>query len=355
MQKNPVDINLRFQALFNAKKNEEAKFEDRIQKLTLSMYSKELNAKLINFLYLTNTTITTVIPYMNKVGGQFNTNHSITMNQYDIASQILEEIIQSNPDDDLNCDKLVEFFKILNATKMDDVNVIKIQNLHNLMEQIYDSIVTINSGDIEFDKYLKPIINTKIISILENPFKHMNSSIHGVWEVIGSKPCQDKYKIGKSYLFGHCTSRHQACWPIIKNGLMLNKSSGGGRCGKGIYLSNDLSKCTQYSTIEQDMRIIFLVEVWLGRVQTVYTNGKYSATDEFDSVYAIGSVGPTMTTDIQFSDGTKSKVYVDSPDKPNSTNVTAFLNNEYVIYDENRCRLRYVILFSGKEKKHDYY
>ena len=69
-----------------------------------------------------------------------------------------------------------------------------------------------------------------------------------------------------------------------------------------------------------------------------------------DSVFGIGRIGPNITEKIFFRDGTSSDIFVDPPNTTIPTNAPyEFPHNEFAIFNDDRCVLRYIILFSRKQ------
>ncbi len=77
--------------------------------------------------------------------------------------------------------------------------------------------------------------------------------------------------------------------------------------------------------------------MYTGKIHKIHHYDPTTLRD-YDSIWAFGQDNP-KTVDIWHSDGTSSKIYVDNP-------VSCSSKNEIIIYDENRSRLKYIILIS---------
>ena len=160
------------------------------------------------------------------------------------------------------------------------------------------------------------------IELIKQPLEHVEGlKIHGIWEIMtgggGGKRGNEP-----SYLLGHCTKSYTSCWPIISDGLRISKSMGG-RCGRGIYFSNDLSKCIQYASFTNlgqniSFSLIFFSQVYIGKIKQITgDNGSLTKSKEYDCIHAVGQVSPNVAIDIWHSDGTSSKIFIDAPTNQN--------------------------------------
>ena len=328
----------RIQSLLSGKKLEEDKFEQRVRNMNDEMYSKRINPLLINYLDFTKVSMETLHTSIVKAGGKFRKpNPVFTITDYEKAYGLLTTNIK-------------EMFNTLDADMIVKVDVdLVVDFLEDIRDIIRDLEFTNKHRDIDlvsytFKKYLKAISNPNIINTIEKPFSHLHVKIHGIWEVMTGV---SKIK-GESYLLGHCTRSHASCWPIINEGLRIKGT--GGRCGRGIYFSNDLSKCLGYCAFTESDEskakygLMFMAQVWTGKQQTSGVSSGLAAG--YDTVLAVGQVSPKITELIPYSDGFSSKIYVDEPSENPEGKASGFYNNEYVVYNEDRCRLRYIVLFS---------
>jgi len=339
---------LRIRSLLIEKKKEEDAFRIKIEKINEEMYSKQINPLLIKFLNFTSSSIEKLQTAILKAGGKFDgQNFHFTREQLEKGYQILEKEHQERS----------LFFEIFDATF---VEYSDISNLYEFLDQIEEIVKDLefvrkhsylgeNVEQMSFRKYLKVVYDNRI-EILKRPLEHLEYlKIHGIWEIMENGEGLVPPINEPSTLLAHCTKSHESYWPIISEGLRISKSYGG-RCGRGIYFSNDVSKCLQYSSFTSldkniTFGLIFFSQVYTGKVRKIVgDNGSLTKSLEYDSVHAIGTVSPKMNIDIWHSDNSKSTIFIDAP---SNTGVrSSFNNNEFVIYDENRSRLRYIILIS---------
>lgn len=338
----------RIHSLLKIKKSEENVWNLKIKQLNEEIYGKKINPVLIMYLNFTTSNSEKLEKAIEKAGGQFiSKKYQFTRSDYDLGLQILE---QENYD-------ISVFFQIFKA-KPFDKNVDKTY-LYEFLEEVEQLIndlefarkhnyLSSNLEEIYLNKYLKVVYDERI-EIIRKPIESAYLKIHGIWE-INTKDEDDKYLNENSYLLTHCTRSHTSCWPIISEGLKLSKSRKG-RCGVGIYFSNDVSKCLQYTTFvnldqKTNFSLVFFAQVYLGKIkQITRDDSSLTKSEDYDTIHALGRISPNMDVDIWHSNGTKSKIFID---KPVETGIeTTFYNNEYVIYDEKRCRLRYVVLVSN--------
>ena len=120
----------------------------------------------------------------------------------------------------------------------------------------------------------------------------------------------------------------------------------GGRVGAGIYLASMQEKSAQYtSSCGAKFACMFLCEGAIGKSHTVTSDGSHAsglkkAPKGYESVHAVGSITPASWTQMDI-DGTS----VNVPDKKakNSGVSSSFHHDEFLVYDENQVRLRYVV------------
>jgi hypothetical protein len=335
----------RIKSLLGQKKIEEDVFGLKIKQINEELYAKQMNPLLINYLNFTSSTTEKIEIAIKKAGGKFNRrNYQFNRIDYEKGCRLLEKTDY----------ELSDFFEIFDAVKIESVDK---QHLYNFLDQVEEIVKDLefarkhsylgsNLEQISFRKYLKVVYDDRI-EILTKPLEHLRSlKIHGIWEVVGT---ESEFAKEPSYLLAHCTRSHTSCWPIISEGLKISKSVGG-RCGKGIYFSNDISKCLQYTTFTNlgqkvAFSLLFFAQVYTGKIHKI-TRDDSSLTNskEYDTILATGQFSPKMDIDMWHSDGTSSKIFIDSPSYTGIN--SSFQNNEYVIYDEKRSRLRYIVLVS---------
>jgi hypothetical protein len=336
----------RIKSLLDTKKKEEDVFSLKIKQINEELYAKQMNPLLINYLNFTSSTTEKIEKAIKKAGGKFviRNAYQFTRADYEKGYSILEK-------DDYG---VSDFFKIFGAEMVEKAEK---DSLYEFLDQVEEIVKDLefarkhsylgsNLEQISFRKYLKIVYDDRI-ELLKKPLDHISSlKIHGIWEIVGEK---SQFANEPSYLLAHCTRSHTSCWPIISEGLKISKSAGG-RCGRGIYFSNDISKCLQYTTFTNlgqkiTFSLLFFAQVYTGKIRKIYRDdGSLTKSNDYDTILATGQVSPKMDVDIWHSDGTSSKIFIDTP---TSTGISSsFYNNEYVIYDEKRSRLRYVILVS---------
>lgn len=140
---------------------------------------------------------------------------------------------------------------------------------------------------------------------------------------------------------------------ILQSGLRIMPHSGG-RVGAGIYLADQHNKSAGYvaGTKASDGRnsiIMFLVEAALGREKTILMDdwGLKKAPRGFDSVVARGTVEPDPKDDVVMDlDGLD--VTVPQGKEIKTRRKSAFVNNEFLVYNEKQHRIRFVLRFKDK-------
>ena len=275
---------LRIRSLLVDKKKEENVFSLKVDKLNEEMYAKEINPLMITFLSFTSSSEEKLERAIDKAGGKFNSrDHYFTREQLEKGSKLLDE-----------CIDMSEFFQVFDAVY---VAPSELTDLYDFLGQVEEVIKDVefakkhgylgsNLEQVSFRKYLKVVYDRRI-DILKKPLEHLSHiKVHGIWEVMSSSrlPIDEQ-----SYLFGHCTRSHTSCWPIISEGLKISKSlTIGGRCGKGIYFSNDINKCLQYTSFTNfdhtiSFSMIFFAQVYTGRVRQINVdNPLLTASTEYD-------------------------------------------------------------------------
>lgn len=385
---------LKIQSLLETKSKEETVFEIKTKNINDEIYAKHINPLLINYLNMSEITQKIVHTKIKEIDGYFTsgdlnisvdsiktainlannlntdflagleteidplTNLETEIDFEQVASEI-DFLTKSLPDPNFEQAALISYqntlttiFDIIGAKRKNITLLVKKDDICSFLEILYEYIQYKNFSRYEsfktgiFNTHLKPLTNEKTFEILKTPFELLGMKILGIWKILESSGLESKID-EPSLLLGHCTRAHANCWPIIVDGLKMAKSCPG-RCGRGIYFSNDISKCLQYShTVKNESNtnygVIFLAQVWLGKVCIQTTNCK--KPPDYDSVHALGTVSPNITKTIYYDDSTSSEFYIDEP-KPTGI-MSSFANNEFIIYNEERCKLRFVVLYQN--------
>lgn len=132
---------------------------------------------------------------------------------------------------------------------------------------------------------------------------------------------------------------------ILKSGLRIMPHSGG-RVGRGIYFASENSKSAGYVHPSNNIGIMFLNEVALGKEYTITQDdcSLRKAPAGYDSVVARGSEEPDLSKDVFIElDGKKVAVPQGKAIKQQQYQGSSFWNSEYLIYKENQCRIRYLL------------
>ncbi|KAK5872381.1 hypothetical protein PBY51_013092 [Eleginops maclovinus] len=132
---------------------------------------------------------------------------------------------------------------------------------------------------------------------------------------------------------------------ILKSGLRIMPHSGG-RVGRGIYFASENSKSADYVQTSKNTGVMFLSEVALGKECTITKDNSFlrKAPDGYDSVVARGNVEPDPSKDTFITlEGKKVAVPQGEPLSQPMFKNSNFSNSEYLIYEENQCRLRYLL------------
>jgi len=134
---------------------------------------------------------------------------------------------------------------------------------------------------------------------------------------------------------------------IMKSGLRIMPHSGG-RVGRGIYFASENNKSAGYVRACQGKGIMFLNEVALGKMHTITQDDSSLkvAPKGFDSVLACGQQEPDEKKDTTITlDGKKVIVPQGKPLKKTEYSSSSFWQSEYLVYREDQCRIRYMLLF----------
>ncbi|ETE70760.1 Poly [ADP-ribose] polymerase 3, partial [Ophiophagus hannah] len=150
--------------------------------------------------------------------------------------------------------------------------------------------------------------------------------------------------LGNRRLLWHGTSIAVVA-AILKSGLRIMPHSGG-RVGKGIYFASENSKSAGYvGTTSSREGIMFLNEVALGKVHYITQDDSSLCQPPvgYDSVQACGHTEPDPACDKELIlDGKKVLIPQGKPIMTKYQN-SHFSQSEYLIYQENQCRIRYLI------------
>lgn len=158
--------------------------------------------------------------------------------------------------------------------------------------------------------------------------------------------------VGNRKLLWHGTDVAVAA-AIVSSGLRIMPGAGG-RVGRGIYLADEMNKSGFYCRPNRtDDGIIFLAEAALGRQYVVPTDSHSasslrSAPPGYDSVRTASLSVPDPAGNVDLTlDGQSVTLATGAPcstAKPGSGNaVPAFIQREYLVYDEAQIRLRYLV------------
>ncbi|KAI5109210.1 poly [ADP-ribose] polymerase 3, partial [Silurus meridionalis] len=174
-----------------------------------------------------------------------------------------------------------------------------------------------------------------------------NLSIKDVWEVNREKEA-DRFSendaLDNRKLLWHGTNVAVVA-AILKSGLRIMPHSGG-RVGRGIYFASENSKSAGYVQTSQNIGIMFLNEVALGKEYTITKDDPSlrKAPNGYDSVVARGIVEPDPSKDVFITlDGKKVAVPQGKAIQQSEYQKSSFYNSEYLIYKESQCRIRYLL------------
>ncbi|XP_051563518.1 protein mono-ADP-ribosyltransferase PARP3-like isoform X2 [Myxocyprinus asiaticus] len=132
---------------------------------------------------------------------------------------------------------------------------------------------------------------------------------------------------------------------ILKSGLRIMPHSGG-RVGRGIYFASENIKSVGYVRPSNNIGIMFLNEVALGKEHTITLDDSSlrKAPAGYDSVVARGQQEPDPSKDVFIEfDGKKVAVPQGKAIKQPQYERSYFSNSEYLIYKESQCRIRYLL------------
>lgn len=140
----------------------------------------------------------------------------------------------------------------------------------------------------------------------------------------------DGAKVGNVSLLWH-GSRPGNLLSILKSGLMIPKSTAGHVCGRnfgdGVYFSDQSTKSLNYATgwwagERNNKCFMFLADVAMGKAYVAKSSGENFPVPGYDSCFAKGGV-----TGFDWDNGRK------------------LLNNEMIVYQTSKARIRYMVEF----------
>ncbi|XP_005100577.1 protein mono-ADP-ribosyltransferase PARP3 [Aplysia californica] len=134
---------------------------------------------------------------------------------------------------------------------------------------------------------------------------------------------------------------------ILKTGLRIMPHSGG-RVGRGIYFASENNKSAGYVSSAQGKGIMFLNEVALGSQHRITRDDSslVQAPSGYDSVLACGQQEPDEKSEVTIKlDGKNVVVPQGKPQKVSKYSSSSFWQSEYLVYREDQCRIRYLLLF----------
>ncbi|XP_051996539.1 protein mono-ADP-ribosyltransferase PARP3-like [Xyrauchen texanus] len=132
---------------------------------------------------------------------------------------------------------------------------------------------------------------------------------------------------------------------ILKRGLRIMPHSGG-RVGRGIYFASENIKSAGYVCPSNNIGIMFLNEVALGKEHTITRDNSSlrKAPAGYDSVVARGQQEPDPSKDVFIElDGKQVAVPQGKAINQRQYEGSSFSNSEYLIYKESQCRIRYLL------------
>ncbi|XP_019856101.1 PREDICTED: poly [ADP-ribose] polymerase 3-like [Amphimedon queenslandica] len=132
---------------------------------------------------------------------------------------------------------------------------------------------------------------------------------------------------------------------ILKSGLRIMPHSGG-RVGRGIYFASENSKSAGYVGCANNIGIMFLNEVALGKEHSITRDDSslVKAPAGHDSVVARGHTEPDPALDTTITiDGKTVTVPQGKPKSQQKYSTSSFSQTEYLIYKESQNRIRYLL------------
>jgi poly [ADP-ribose] polymerase len=250
----------------------------------------------------------------------------------------------------IDTDKKLEYYaELLDTLKNIQIATRILRNAHSL-DQVYDSLGI----------SLTPVSTTaKDFQIVDRYVTNTHASTHTykleLLEVFSiRKPSQDENDIDNLFkkapdhrLLIH-GSRMANLMGILSEGLHIPKPSqvsNGSVLGRGIYFADSISKSFNYcyTGSTNDIGFIILCEVAMGSNPHVVTQATYGdqPKKEYTSRLAQGQSGPISTENLE-CDGIQMRVPTGKMSKTDAS-VSGFLYDEYVIFNPNLYRFRYLL------------
>jgi len=247
-------------------------------------------------------------------------------------------------------DLLTELADIAEALKMEESSAAtmaqhELQRPKHPLDTLYESLnASLSLVDPVSNEY-KTI--AKYASLTSN---FLPSSVRNLWAV--RRSADEKKRdfhdaVVNRKLLWHGTNAARV-GPIIQNSLRVMPHSGG-RVGRGVYLASELEKSLGYTWPAKvkggaQVGVLFLAEVALGKEHHIYVDqSRLTAPPSgFESVVAFGVTEPDAAGDVTIKlDGRD--VVVPNARPVKRSQPTSFTHSEYVVYENTRIRLRYVV------------
>ncbi|XP_067097070.1 protein mono-ADP-ribosyltransferase PARP3 [Osmerus mordax] len=219
----------------------------------------------------------------------------------------------------------------------------KVETVPHPLNQNYDSLkcrLSLLGRDTHEFKVIKTYLD-----VTANTYK--KPVIIDVWEVDRESEAE-RFRANDSLdnrrLLWHGTNVAVVA-AILKSGLRIMPHSGG-RVGRGIYFASENCKSAEYVSSSKGTGVMFLNEVILGKEHhiTADNSSLRKAPQGYHSVVARGSVEPDPSKDVSITlDDKKVMVPQGPPIEQPQFSDSFFSNSEYLIYNENQCRIRYLL------------
>lgn len=171
--------------------------------------------------------------------------------------------------------------------------------------------------------------------------------ITGIWEI-------DREGEGERFAAHDDLKNRRLLWhgtnvavvaAILKGGLRIMPHSGG-RVGQGIYFASENGKSIGYIRTAQNVGIMFLAEVALGKEHSITRDNSSlkAAPKGYHSIIARGQTEPDPKDEITIKiDGKDVIVPQGKPIDQSKYSDSYFSQSEYLVYKESQVRLRYLI------------
>jgi poly [ADP-ribose] polymerase 2/3/4 len=135
---------------------------------------------------------------------------------------------------------------------------------------------------------------------------------------------------------------------ILENGLRIPPEANGRMFGRGIYFADMVSKSANYcrTPSEDNVKLIALCEVALGKISQNYQSiPNMRLADDFNSLKACGRIYPNPAQSFTTDDGVLLPLGKPVNVGEDSWWVSSLDYNEYVVYNENQIKLKYLVKF----------